>query len=147
MLIMCFALVVACTTQPSPAVSAASIEPQTHEEAALKSIYDRYRGNLILDGAKKYTVVRGDTLSAIARANYPSGFYFPLIMLASTDVVLDPDRIEPGMALTIPDLQRNLDSPRARANIKEFLGEIAKLSDERNRPQDARGMRELANTL
>jgi LysM repeat protein len=152
-LALAFVLVIACTTQPkpaptpAPASAPASIEPQTPEEAVLKTIYDRYRGNLILDGAAKYTVVSGDMLSRISRTQYDNGFYFPVIMLASTDVVLDPDKIEPGMVLTIPDLQRNLNDANARANIKNFLGEIAVLSDERHRPQDAQGLRALADSL
>ena len=135
-LALCFTLAAACTSQP-----------KTIEEA-LKSVYDRYYNDLILEGASTYTVVSGDTLSAISRSKYDNnGFYFPVIMLASKDVVIDPDKIEPGMVLTIPDLQRNLDSPRARANIKSFLGEIAKIEDDRSRSQTAQGLRDLANSL
>jgi len=134
-LALCFALAAACTSQPK------SIEE------ALKSVYDRHYGDLILDGAEKYTVVTGDTLSAISRTKYDNGLYFPVIMLASKDVVLDPDKIEPGMELTIPDLQKNLDNPKAKANIKSFLSEIAKVEENRNRAQDAQDLRNLANSL
>ena len=68
-------------------------------------------------------------------------------MLASKDVVLDPDKIEPGMELTVPDLQKNLDSPKARANIKKYLGEIAKVEEDRGRSQDAEGLKDLADSL
>jgi hypothetical protein len=134
-LAVCLALVFACKTQPKST------------EEALKGIYDRYQNDLILDGAEKYTVVKGDMLSALSRRYYDNGFYFPVIMLASSDVVVDPDKIEPGMELTIPNLQKNLDDPKARENIKNFLGEIAKLEDDRNRKADAEGMRKLANSL
>ena len=134
-LIVCMALSFACKSQPKTA------------DEAFKSIYDRFKKDLILDGAEKYTVVSGDTLSAIAREKYPNAFYFPVIMMASSDVVVDPDKIEPGMELTIPDLKKNLDDPKAKANIKKFLGEIAKVEEDRNRPNDAKGLRELANSL
>jgi hypothetical protein len=121
----------------------------TQEEAntALQEIYNDYKSDLILDGAKSYTVVKGDVLSAISRAQYNDGFYFPIIMLASSEVVLDPDLIEPGMQLTIPDLQRNLNDAKAKSRIKSFLGEIADIQDRRNRTQDAEGLRKLAATL
>ena len=130
-------------------LACASQQLTTQEEVdnAFQKIYNEYRSDLILDGAKTYTVVSGDTLSAISRGTYDNGFYFPLIMLASSDVVLDPDRIAPGMKLTIPDLQKNLGDARAKAKIKSYLGEIAKLEDRRNRPNDAEGLRKLASTL
>jgi len=134
-LALCFVLAAACTSQPKSV------------EDALRNVYDRYYSDLILEGATTYTVVPGDMLSAISRNQYDNGFYYPVIMLASKDVVVDPDKIEPGMELIVPDLQKNLDSPRARANIKRFLGEVAKIEEDRNRPQDAQGMRNLANTL
>jgi hypothetical protein len=111
-LIVGILLLFACKSAPKAAATT---------EEAFKNLYDRFRKDLILDGAEKYTVESGDTLSAIAREKYPSGMYYPIIMLASSDVVLDPDLIEPGMELTVPNLQKNLDSPKAKANIKKFL--------------------------
>jgi hypothetical protein len=116
-------------------------------EKALKDTYDRHYGDLILDGAEKRTVASGDTLSGISRTVYNDGFYFPLIMLASKDVVVDPDKIEPGMRLTIPDLQKNLNDPKARANLKSYLKEVAAIEDKRKRPDDAKGLRKLADSL
>ena len=139
-LLACVALVFACKSQPK------SIAAQTPEEQVLKDLYDRFRSGLILDGAEKYTVVSGDTLSAISRSHYQHGIYFPIIMLASSDVVLDPDKIEPGMVLTLPDIQKNLDNARAKASMKEFFLEIAKTYDDRNRSEDAEALRELANS-
>jgi hypothetical protein len=145
MAVLGLALVFACasTSEPKPQQSSS---PQGTDEA-FKDVYDRYRKDLILDGAEKYTVVKGDVLSAISRTKYNNGFYFPVIMLASSDIVLDPDKIEPGMVLTIPNLQRNLNDANARANIKKFLGEIAKLEDERKRADTAQGLRNLAGSL
>jgi hypothetical protein len=112
---------------------------QAEANAAFETIYNTFRADLILEGAKKHTVARGDTLSAITRNNYGSsnGYYFPLIMLASSEVVLDPDLIEPGMQLTIPDLQKNLNNAKARSRLKKFLiqisGVYAKKGDEKTR--------------
>jgi len=116
-------------------------------EERLARVYDRFYAGLILDGTQTHTVVVGDTLANLSRQYYDNGFYYPVIMLASREVVIDPDRIVPGMELTIPDLQRNLDNPRARANLKEFLLEIALIEDDRNRPQDAEGLRSLSASL
>ena len=131
----------ACRTQ-GPAVT-----PQNPVEEALLSIYERFMGDLILTGARRHTVQSGETLVAIARTHYADGFMYPLILLASSNVVLDPDRIAPGMELTIPNLQRNLDSPRARENIRNFMLEIADFEDGRNRRDTAAGIRARANDL
>jgi len=111
------------------------------------NVYDRYKGGLILEGATTYTVVSGDTLSAISRSLYDNGFYFPVIMMASSNVVVDPDKILPGMVLTVPDLNINLDDTEARANIKTFLMDVSKVEDSRTRPRDAEGVREVAGSL
>ena len=141
MMVIGFVLVLGCTTPPKPAAAS------TTTDDAFRETYNRYKNDLILEGAEKYTVVKGDMLSRISRTKYNNGFYFPVIMLASSDVVLDHDKIEPGMVLTIPNLQRNLDDPKAHAAIKKVLVDIAKIEDNRGRPQDADGLRNLANSL
>ena len=144
-LALCLVFVFACKSQ-ADAINEVK-EATTAEEESLRAIYQRYRTGLIMRGAETYTVVRGDTLSAISRTKYNDARYFPVIMMASSEIVLDPDKIEPGMELTIPDIQKNLDNPRSKANIKNFLNEIAKVEDDRNRPQDAEGLRNLASSL
>jgi len=67
--------------------------------------------------------------------------------LASRDVVVDADKIVPGMKLTIPNLQKNLDDPKARAKIKAFLLDVAKIEDSRHRPETAKGLRELSASM
>jgi len=62
-------------------------------------------------------------------------------MLASKDVVLDPDKINVGMVLTIPDLQKNLNNVKASRNLKQFLLEVAKIEEDRGRKPTADGMR------
>jgi PhoPQ-activated pathogenicity-related protein len=143
-LVLSVLMILACKTTTA---ATAPITTQEQANEALQEIYNEYKSDLILEGAKTYTVVRGDVLNAISRREYNNGFYFPLIMLASSDVVLDPDQIEPGMNLIIPDLQRNLNNANAKGRIKNFLREIADIEDRRDRPQDAEGLRKLADSL
>jgi LysM repeat protein len=143
---VCLALVFSCAGTSAP-VTTTQAAAQKEVEEEFKTVYDEYRGDLILDGAKNHTVVKGDMLSAISRKYYNNGFYFPLIMLASSAIVLDPDKIEPDMKLIIPDLQKNLDDARAKGKLKDFLKEIAVIYDNRNRPADAAGLRKLADSL
>ena len=106
--------------------------------------------DLVLDGAEFYTVERRDTLSRIARIKYGShnGFYYPLIIMASRDIVDNQDRIERGILLTIPNLQANLDDARARASMKKFFLVVADITGrEYKRPRDAAGLRRLAESL
>jgi len=131
----------ACRTIETPIAPANPIE-----EAFLAAI-QRHRGDLVMTGATRYTVASGDTLVNIARTFYDDGFFYPVIMLASSNVVLDPDRIEPGMVLTVPDLQRNLNNARARASLRSFMLEIAEVEDSRARGGTANGIRDRANAL
>jgi hypothetical protein len=117
---------------PSPRVEPGPVPvpPPKQEEVSPAPIYERYGDTIILTGAKDYTVVWGDTLSKIARKNYgagDNGYYFPLIIAASRINVdiKDPDKIRVGIRLRIPNLQANLDDPRARDNLKNLLMEIA----------------------
>ena len=139
------------------AVSACKSKPEVKKtaEEAFQEVYDHYRKDLILDGAENYTVVSGDTLVGISRRFYTdkvaegqnAGFYYPVIMLASSKTVLDPDKIAPGMELIIPDLEKNLADNNAKSSIKKFLGDIAGIEDDRERASTASGLRELANSL
>ena len=111
-------------------LSCASKKGTSQEEvdSSFDRIYSAHYSALILEGAETYTVKTGDYLAAITRSKWggENGFYFPVIMLASPDAgVDDPDLITPGMELVIPSLQKNLDDPKARQNIKAFLNEIA----------------------
>ena len=139
MLLLGIMLVLSCASKP--------ITTQEEADAAFRKVYNMFRGDLILEGAETYEVVSGDTLSAIAREKYPSGYYYPLIMLASSDVVVDPDLIDPGMELTVPDLQKNLDNARAKGRLKNFLIEIAKIEERRDRADTAKGIRDLSASL
>jgi hypothetical protein len=116
-------------------------------DETFKNIYDKYYDGLIFDGVKRYTVKKGDTLTSISNAFYGSGFYFPLIMLASRNVVLDHDKILPGMVLLIPNLQINMDDPKARESIKGVIMDSAAIEDSRGRRDTAAGLRNHANSL
>ena len=49
-----------------------------------------------------HTVVKGDTLSAIARHAYGKSSLWPRIYEANRDQLDNPDRIKPGQILKIP---------------------------------------------
>jgi hypothetical protein len=143
--------------------TASAIEEERQQkelEQLFERVYSAHKANLDLEGAETYTVVEGDRLSAITRNKYGAdkGYYFPLIMLASRDVVQHPDLIEPGMELTIPILQKNLDNPSSRQMVKAFLLDIAdvyehteEIETRESKQQEAtrtkERLRQLADTL
>lgn len=49
-----------------------------------------------------YTVVKGDTLSKIAKAHYGDPMKYTVIFEANKPMLKDPDKIYPGQALRIP---------------------------------------------
>ena len=51
-----------------------------------------------------YTVVRGDTLSKIAKDHYGNAMKYPVIFEANKPMLTDPDKIYPGQVLRIPPL-------------------------------------------
>lgn len=53
-----------------------------------------------------HTVVKGDTLGAIAKHYYDSASKYPKIFEANRDILDDPNKIRPGQALTIPNLEQ-----------------------------------------
>jgi len=103
-------------------------------------------------------VQRGDTLSEITRRFYGNqtgvgdagtrnGFYFPLIMMASNHAIVDPDFIEPGMKLTIPDLRRNLLDSEARKAIKNGLLDVSHVYNRKGDTATEQGLIALSNSL
>lgn len=118
-------LLVSCSSTPEATVQ--QVQEQEQVEQAFEEVYQHFEQVLILDGAQEYKVRSRDTLSKIANKFYGqgNGYYFPLIMLASSDTVLDPDTIVPGMVLTVPDLQKNLNDTSVQQTLKTFFTEIA----------------------
>jgi len=102
-----------------------------------KKLYDANTG-LDLTGAGTYTVKDGDTLSSISKHAYNDGFYYPVIMLASRGEVINPDKIRPGMTLTIPNLERNKANPNSRKSMKNCLNGFAII--EKTRPTPNQGL-------
>jgi len=126
------------TPEPAPA-STPTPAPAPTPPAARTTV-------LILDGATKYTVVKGDTLTKIARKMYRNAYYYPLILMASSDVVKNQDLIKPGMVLTIPKLQVNLKDPKAKEGMKTFFLKTADIT-ERKRPRDAAALRRFVKRV
>jgi hypothetical protein len=135
-------------SQPAPAPTPTPT-PASAPVTTFEPVYNTYQNDLILDGATKYVVKKGDFLAAITHTAYgnSNGYFFPVIMLASSDVVLDPDLIYPEASLTIPDLERNLNDPTSRQRIKSFLLDIAGVYDRKEQPIISRDLRQLANSL
>lgn len=55
--------------------------------------------------AQYYTVVKGDTLSKIAKEYYGDAMKYPTIFEANKPMLKDPDLIYPGQVLRIPPQQ------------------------------------------
>jgi nucleoid-associated protein YgaU len=51
---------------------------------------------------RTYTVVAGDSLSAIAQREYGAAKQWKVIFEANRDQISDPDRIQPGQVLKLP---------------------------------------------
>jgi LysM repeat protein len=61
--------------------------------------------------SRYYTVVRGDTLSKIAKDHYGNANQYPKIFEANKPMLKDPDKIYPGQVLRIPPKQPFTRSP------------------------------------
>ncbi len=94
---------------------------------SFNKVYENYLDVLDLTGADTYTVKQGDTLTSITKASYgeDNGYYFPLIMLASKNVVQDPELIRPGMKLTIPSLEKNINNVEKAKVLSPYFKDIA----------------------
>ena len=110
------------------------------------SVYNRYSSGLNLAGADSYTVRSGDSLVSISQQFYNTGYYYPVIMLASKDIIKDPDKLQPGMLLTIPNLENNKTASAIRS-IKGVMNDCADIDELRGRSATAKGLRDLAASL
>ena len=74
------------------------------------SVFDDVDDRLTVDApepepaAVMYTVVSGDTLSGIAKAQYGNAMKYMTIFDANKPMLEDPDKIYPGQVLRIPPL-------------------------------------------
>jgi hypothetical protein len=155
------AALIGLSCKSAPTVSGAVIEGEVTQEKvnqALEQIYSAYYKKLDLSGAQSYTVERGDTLSQVTRNHYgnltdvgkagtSNGFYFPIIMLASGNRIVDPELIEPGLKLTIPDLKKNLANSGARKAIKDCLKDVSYVYNKKGQSATEQGLIDLADSL
>jgi len=152
-LALCFVFAVSCAGDPEPVpppvqeTVPAVVTPPPAQVTAPAIATPQPSQNIILDGAQTYNVVKGDTLSSIAGRYYGNGYYYPVIVLGSGNLISDIDLIEPGMSLTIPNLQRNIDNSGVRARIKSYLREVASINDNRGRSKDGEELRKLSDSL
>ena len=115
--------------------STGSMDDAAKKQAALNKSFDKvystYANVLDLDGAETYEVKTGDTLTSITKTFYAgkdeNGYYFPLIMLASRGVVSDPELIEPGMKLTIPNFEKNINNKDIATKLKPYFKDMAEV--------------------
>jgi hypothetical protein len=135
-LILSIMLTVSCKTVPKDM------------DEQYRDLYDANTG-LDFTGSGSYTVKSGDTLSEISRHAYNDGFYYPVIMLASRGVVINPDKIKPGMELTIPDLERNKANTTSRKSMKNCLNGFATIEKNKANPNQGLidGFRKRAEEL
>lgn len=114
---------------------------------AFGTVYENYADLALADGATKYEVKSGDTLTSIAKENFgeQNGYYFPLIMLVSEDVVQDPDLIAPGMELLIPDFDKAMKNDSIKPRIKSFFKEISDVYKKKVTPTSDKTRQELLN--
>jgi nucleoid-associated protein YgaU len=69
------------------------------------SVDDRLEVSAPEPEAVYYTVVRGDTLSKIARDHYGNAMKYPVIFEANKPMLKDPNKIYPGQVLRIPPIE------------------------------------------
>jgi len=134
--VLCVMLTVSCKSCPK------DVDDQ------YRSLYDANTG-LDFTGAGTYTVKSGDTLSEISRHAYNDGYYYPIIMLASRGVVINPDKIRPGMILTLPDLELNKANEKSRKSMKNCLNGFAEIEKNKKTPNQGliNGFRKHADEL
>jgi nucleoid-associated protein YgaU len=70
--------------------------------AGVAKVEDKLEPAQKSDGSRYYTVKKGDTLSAIAKAQYGDASKYPVIFEANKPMLKDPDKIYPGQVLRIP---------------------------------------------
>ncbi|MDR1143772.1 MAG: LysM peptidoglycan-binding domain-containing protein [Spirochaetaceae bacterium] len=130
-------VVVACGGTPAPAPAPVADVPPPPPPP---------RGVIILDGASNYTVIKGDTLSNLAAGKYGEAnrYFFPLIQLGSAGIVKDPDVLEVGDKLVIPELQRNLNDAGANAAVRAAMLATAAQYERQGKPNAASILKNLA---
>lgn len=70
--------------------------------AGVTQVEDQLSVKAPADPSRYYTVVKGDTLSAIAKTQYGNANQYMKIFEANKPMLSDPDKIYPGQVLRIP---------------------------------------------
>ena len=106
-----------------------SAKKQAEINKSFDKVYSTHASSLVLEGAESYKVKKGDTLTSITKKFYAgkdeNGYFFPLIMLASRNVVSDPELITPGMQLTIPNFDANVNDKAVAKKLKPYFIDLA----------------------
>lgn len=74
--------------------------------AGVATVDDEVTSAVVEPEAVIYVVKKGDTLSAIAKAQYGAASKYMAIFEANKPMLKDPDKIYPGQALRIPPLAK-----------------------------------------
>ena len=74
--------------------------------AGVAKVDDKLESSDPAPAAKYYTVKKGDTLSAIAKAQYGDANKYPMVFEANKPMLKDPDKIYPGQVLRIPTMAK-----------------------------------------
>ena len=122
--------------------TASTMDEGAIKQAAINKSFDKvyaaHESKLVLEGAKVYKVKKGDTLTSITKRFYAgkdeNGYYFPLIMLASHNVVADPELITPGMKLTIPDFDANITNRKIGKQLSAYFRDLSGVYREKDTP-------------
>jgi hypothetical protein len=93
----------------------------------------------------KYSVRNGDTLAEIAGREYRNDYFFPLISAANN--IQNPDVIEPGKDLKLPDLQYVMSSEDLKKEARGEMRRIADLYSGEGKPNAAARLRREADKL
>ena len=75
-----------------------------------------------------YTVKKNETLSHIGLKIYKNSSFWPLIYQANRDKLNDPDKIQAGMRLTIPDLSKGKALQKAYIAVHDNYIKVDKMS-------------------
>ena len=107
------------------------------------------RGHIVLDNAQFYTVRRGDCLIFIAKRFYGSekGNYFPFIIAGTEEKIEDPDEIEVGQKLTIPDLKAAVSTEESKNYVKQTFYDVADKYEAKGKSGMAAQLRAIAAEL
>jgi nucleoid-associated protein YgaU len=92
------------TPPPAAAVAAVPVAKAVVAEVAVPQLPTKEEAAKFEWESKTHTVVKGDTLSKIAKAVYGDPMKYPAIFEANKPMLSHPDKIYPGQVLRIPKL-------------------------------------------